>query len=132
MASHDHPRVSRAQSTFAAGTRWTLGTKVPATACPAAIHLGGVDRPSTPPGGSQNQPGEVVFVVGVTVQGIEAEVFAGVFEVVLLPPPVAHPVGGLGGGQVGPVGQDRGLVPVGAASDDQPQRQRAGYGLSLI
>ena len=66
-------------------------------------------------------------MVGVTVQGIEAEVFAGVFEVVLLPPPVAHPVGDLGSAQ-GAVGQDRGLVPVGAAADDQPQRQRAGHG----
>ena len=47
-----------------------------------------------------HQTGGVIRVVGVAVQGAGGEVFAGVFEVVLLPPTSCHPVGDLRGGQV--------------------------------
>src|ERR1019366_3505416 len=77
-------------------------------------------------GGVGDHPGRVVGLVGVAVQGVESEVFAGVFEVVLLAPAGGHPVSDLRGGQVGAVGQDRGLVPAGTAPHDQPQPQRAG------
>src|SRR5665648_657138 len=72
-----------------------------------------------------DQPVGVVALVGVAVQGVQGEVLTGAGEVVLLPPPVGHPVGDLRCGQVGAVGQDRGLVPAGAGPHDQPQRQRA-------
>src|ERR1019366_7797962 len=52
-------------------------------------------------GGVGDRPGRVVGLVGVAVQCVEGEVFAGVFEVVLLAPAGSHPVGDLGGGQVG-------------------------------
>jgi hypothetical protein len=61
-------------------------------------------------------------VVGVAVEGVQGEMLAGVLEVVLLPPPVAHPVSDLGRREVVAAGQDRGLVPVRAGSDDQLQR----------
>src|SRR5665647_2181335 len=76
-------------------------------------------------GGVGDQPVGVVGLVGVAVRCVQGEVLAGVFEVVLLAPPVGHPVGDLGGGQVGAVGQDRGLVSGGAGPHDQPQRQGA-------
>src|SRR5665648_314620 len=75
--------------------------------------------------GVGDHPVGVVGLVGVAVQGIQGEVLTGVLEVVLLAPPGGHPVGDLGCGQVGAVGQDRCLVPAGAAPHDQPQRQRA-------
>jgi hypothetical protein len=48
-------------------------------------------------GGVGDHPGRVVGLVGVAVQGAGGEVFAGAFEVVLLPPAGSHPVGDLRG-----------------------------------
>lgn len=53
-----------------------------------------------------HQPVGVVVGGGVTVVGVEVEVHPGVPEVVLLPPPGAHPGDDLAGGQVGAGGQD--------------------------
>src|SRR5665648_328047 len=75
--------------------------------------------------GVGDHPVKVVGLVGVAVQGVQGEVLTGAGEVVLLAPPVRHPVGDQRCGQVGAVGQDRCLVPAGAAPHDQPQRQRA-------
>src|SRR5665648_136769 len=75
--------------------------------------------------GVGDHPVKVVGLVGVAVQGVQGEVLTGAGEVVLLPPPVRHPVGDQRCGQVGAVGQDRGLMPGGAGPHDQPQRQRA-------
>jgi len=48
-----------------------------------------------------HQPVRVISESGVAVQGVEGDVFAGVFEVVLLAPSPAQPPAHLGGGQVG-------------------------------
>src|SRR5659263_334990 len=103
-----HDQVSAARATVAAAH-----ADIAAAAGPAGRDGRGVER------------GGAVGVVGVAVQGVQGEVLAGVLEVVLLAPPVRHPVGDLGCGQVGAVGQDRGLVPARAAPHDQPQRQGA-------